>query len=70
MNKTITWSIRLIVFIVICGLLIAYLGLKKTPLPVTKPSIDDLIYKSFAKKRANEELQQIEIMKTMTNLEV
>ena len=55
MNKTITWSIRLIVFIVICGLLIADLGLKKTALPVTKPSIDDFIHKSFAKKRANEE---------------
>ena len=56
MDKINTWLIRsfTLVFIGVC--LIAYLNLGKKPsLLFSKPSIEDLKYKEFDKKRANAE---------------
>ena len=56
MDKTNTWLIRVFAVVLIGACLISYLNVEKKPsLLFSKPSIEDLKYKEFDKKRANAE---------------
>lgn len=72
MNKTNTWLIRVFAFVLICVCLIAYLNAqKKTSLLLSKPSIEDLEYKSFLlrPKPSFEDLEYKSLDKKRANAE-